>query len=341
LLLVAPTPEQLAALSPEQRAKLSKYVDTASRYDSDLGVAAPGWGGVVAAIDAVIAREHKDAAERETNIETERASYRAILASGRYYEPGSMPPKAIQHDVPWKTAPNYSKNDPEAQRLWAQIEQGRAAERRRMILEADAALSYDVVNGQLSQRILDVLEASRVWSGPRTVQDPVPERAQAFSERHNQELTAKAKAQRETNESAIRAIIAEHGSASDIERHDAGVLPSAEREELIARVLFAPLADLSLYDEVSEQEVADECECDVDDVRFSASTVEQPELSSEQFVRLKAVRAAAPEGAIVQVREHVGYERGRDGADEPEIRRMGVRVTVEFAGEKYRQEYAI
>lgn len=338
-ILVTPTAEEIGALTAEQRQALAPHV--AGTMAKALSVTAPGWPGVLAGLERESADRREKEAENEQAIERERESYRQILASGRYYEPGSMPPKLVRHGVFWQLSPNYGKSDPEAIRLWKQIETAREEERRRMILEADAKLVYDTQGRDLAGPIVAVLDASRVYRGGAYVMDPEPPRALEFQERHRRELEAADRVAAEKAHAELRALITEHGTEDQVERFDAGVLPSDEQEAIIAKALFAPLAHLPEYDEISEQEVAEECDCDLDEVKFSASTVAQPELTAEQFSRLKAVKLALPQGATLDIREHVGYERGRDGADDPEIRRLGARVTIEFAGEKHRREYAI
>jgi hypothetical protein len=64
-------------------------------------------------------------------------------------------------------------------------------------------------------------------------------------------------------------------------------------------------------------------------------------MTAEEWTRLKEIRAAAPPGAEVTAREHVGYERSNDDPDDPEITRRSIRVDIPFAGQTYRREYAV
>jgi hypothetical protein len=119
------------------------------------------------------------------------------------------------------------------------------------------------------------------------------------------------------------------------------VLPERELNDLIEARLFAPFAKFAPFLDITEAAVAEECECETDDVKFSTSTVEPTELEADEYEILKGLRKAAPEGALIEMREHVGYQDGEDGEDDPEIRRYGLRVTIEFAGRKWRREYAM
>jgi len=127
-------------------------------------------------------------------------------------------------------------------------------------------------------------------------------------------------------------------SSDALERFDAGVLPEDELAEIVSEHVFAPLSGFRGYDEITEQEVAHECECDVDDVRFSTTDYGGP-LEADEWATLKAIRAAAPHGAKVVVREHVGYQHGHDESDDPEVRRKSIRVTAEFGGRAWKRDF--
>lgn len=330
-LLVAPTSEQIQALPEEQRAQLAQYVAPEhGDARADLRVHQPGWPGVVDALVQAAERHASEAAERARKIAGEKEQLRSHIAVGRYYELGSMPP--VLADYHWP--PNYSKGDPEAEQLWQQLEAAKAAQRDQMIREADAVLSYDLVNGELSSQI----RAVRSAAGNAATLAP---RAQSFVQRLVAEQVAAAKAKEAAKEAAYAALVAEHGSPDQLERLEAGVLPEPELTELVERVVFAPLDSCAEYDEISEQEVAQECECALDAVRFSSRNADAPKLTAEQFSRFKAIRAASPADATISVREHIGYAKHMSGADDPEVSRLGVRVTIEFAGSRHSREYAI
>ncbi len=337
---VEPTAEQVAALAAEQREALARYVEGGVRYER-LAVTSPGWAGVVQGLATAIESERERKAQRAAEVQREIDSYREMLAAPYLYEPGTMPPVEARFDG-WSISPNYSRGNEEAEQLWREVSARRRTELLQMIAEADAALSYDVVSGALAEPIAKVLKAaSEAAHAHKMDKSEIAPRAQGFWLRIMAEHEAAKAAEREAHAAAIREIVKSHGTPDQIERHEAGVLPAAELKELIIGALFAPLANLSLYDEITEQEVAAECECELDDVRFSTETLESPELSAEEFARLKAVRAAAPKGAAIEIREHVGYERNRTGVDDPEVRRRSIRVSIPFAGTKYHRPYAI
>ena len=350
-LLVTPTAEELEALSAEQRDTLAKYVAPERagdrfRHYSTLSVPRPGWAGVTEALEYQRAEEARTRQERQAEINNECAEYRQaikLLCAGEYFEPGSMPPVSRKHNLR-SGAPNYSKDDPEGQHLWAEFQRLSRDARTRLILAADAALGDDVdrhIVGDLEGWSPEVsaLIDTKVWRDGKYAYDPEPRRALAVCAELNRRRQARSEALARANQTALRDLIGGHGTPDQLERFDAGVLPCAERSGLVRSVLFARM-DLPLYCRITDEEVVDACDCDADDVVFNTYDHEG-DLTADQWAALKAIRAQAPDGATITVRGHVGYARGHSSESDPEVRKLSVRVTVEFAGEKVRQEYAL
>lgn len=342
-IIVEPTAEQLTSLDADKRGTLAPYVIKPKGVDyiRHLSVTAPGWQGVVAGLDAAIADAAREAAERAAHVEHERASYRAILAGG-YYVPGALPLKPIDYPNLWTSSPNYSKDDADAKQLWTDVVALKLAQATLTIREADARLGYDVVGSDLAEPIRLVYGAAHsLASDLRVDKSTFAPNATAFRARFQAEQEAANVAREKAKTDAIRMIVTTDGTPDQLERLDAGVLPERELHDLIEARLFAPFAKFAPFLDITETAVAEECECETDDVKFSTSTVEPTELEADEYAILKGLRAAAPEGAVIDMREHVGYQDGEDGEDDPEIRRYGFRVTIEFAGRKWRREYAM
>lgn len=353
-LLVTPTAEQLSALGAEERELLGDYVAPPHECDrfahyAVLFVLRPGWEGVTGALATRRAEAAKEAAEKAANVERERASYRRLIQmveTGQYFQPGTMPPAERDDlDVEWKNSPNYSAGDAEAKRLWEEFSRLRKAERSRLILGADEALGEDVdahIVGDLEgvSPAVEALLKTREWVLGKYRYDPEPTRALAVHNEINLRRKGRAEVRAEVNRAALRDLIGGYGSPDQLERFDVGALPDSERNNLIYPVLFAPLDSFSRYEPIDADQVADACDCDRTEVRFSSHNHEG-DFTADQWSRLKEIRKAAPATATVSVREHIGYERGAEGADDPDVRRLGVRVTIEFAGEKFTDEFAL
>jgi len=331
---VAPTAAELLALTSEQRTELARYVTRATLCNY-LELSAPGWAGVIEAIDAIIEKKRAEAEDRERCIERERESFRGLLTSGRYYEAG-LPLREIT-----AYGPNYSRDDPEAQRLWAAVEAARRAERARIILEADAALAYATdaeSSGKPSPEIRRVLEAAQRWvgGGKGYAFDPIPARAVEFEARARAEDEA-AKAQIADGTRRLeRGLLTDYGTVDQVERYDAGVLPADEFVRVAKARLFAPLVDFATYARLDVSDVEHSDECYEGKVKFRSEEYTGP-LSADQWARLQELRTAVPEGAAVELREHTAYCSSCDEI----ATRLGARVTIEWAGEKYAREYSV
>lgn len=179
-----PTTEQLQSLSDEQRAELSLHVASGG-WAASLQVKRLGWEGVVEALDAEIEKRAKEAAKREAFIEEEKESYRKLLALPALYEPG-LPLRKVPFEG-WDAAPNYSRGDDEAEKLWSRVQARYRRERLALVAQADAALSDDpsahiVVGKGPDDATRLVLQAAQVYKDGKYVQDPIPKRANAVIE---------------------------------------------------------------------------------------------------------------------------------------------------------------
>lgn len=144
------------------------------------------------------------------------------------------------------------------------------------------------------------------------------------------------------NRSKLRDFLGAHASSNALERFDAGVLPENELEAVLETVLFEPFSRLEPFAPLEECDVIAECGCEADEVKFNSLAYED-DLTAEQWEALKRVQSIAEKvqnRGMITLRDHVGYQDGFTGADDPEIRRLGIRVTIEFAGETVSREFA-
>lgn len=346
LILVTPTSDQLASLGEHSRQRLAPYCEVGRNVS--LRVVAPGWDSVVIALAKVIECEELQRQEQAAQIEAEHVSYRtmiSLLETRQYFEPDSMPPAERsdlrqQPGVTWQSAPNYSRTDEASCSLWSALERLRAAQFAQLVREADGRLvpveAHLVGQGEkteISKQASAVLQAANRSSleyAPNaqavcTLMKTTREQARAAAEIERRRL--------------IRNVVQDQGDRSQLERFDADVLPAEELEVLLRLYLFHWARGFAMYEEISEQEVAAECDCNFDDVRFSASDYAGP-FGPKSWELLQSIRKAAPSDAIIQARQHVGYQRGNTGADDPEVRKESIRVTREYAGEKHSLELA-
>lgn len=144
------------------------------------------------------------------------------------------------------------------------------------------------------------------------------------------------------NRSKLRDFLGSHASSNVLERFDAGRLPENELEAVLETVLFEPFSHLERFTPIEECDVIAECGCEADEVKFNSLAYED-DLTAEQWEALKRVQSIAEKvqnRGMITLRDHVGYQDGFTGADDPEIRRLGIRVTIEFAGETVSREFA-
>lgn len=220
---IVPTAEELLALTADERVELRLF-----NGGNPLQIEQPDWAGVLAAVrtrlDSKFADRRRLAAEaaaRQASIDAELDSYRAILAAGRYYEPG-LPLVQVEHHVAWANAPNYSRDNQAARALWAQIEEAREAERITKVREADDQLGEPLkhVNpdGTVDEATQLVLAAARVYRNGQDVDWPdglcahaARDVAKAVKERRNEEREA---TEREAAKVFVLAHVPEYARAA-------------------------------------------------------------------------------------------------------------------------------
>ncbi len=176
------------------------------------------------------------------------------------------------------------------------------------------------------------------WYSRDDLKAHAPE-AWAEAEREVERLRAEAKRVRQEQR---RAIVVGQGTEEQLERFDAGVLPNDEFVALAEQQLFAPFEGLAAYVPLVESDLdhVEDCQGDPeDDVRFGSSEADRSEWDADEWAGIKRVRAVAEpvSGATSQVREHRAHCR----QCQAELYRYGVRVSIEYAGERYDREFAI
>ena len=133
-----------------------------------------------------------------------------------------------------------------------------------------------------------------------------------------------------------RGLLTDYGTPNQVERFDAGVLPDEEFERVAKKALFTTFDGFPVYTPLTDGDVDHVEACDEADAKFRSDSYDGP-LDAEEFDTLKRLRAVAPQGVEVEVREHTGYCRYCDA----EAKRLSVRVTIEFAGCSYQRSYAL
>lgn len=139
---------------------------------------------------------------------------------------------------------------------------------------------------------------------------------------------------------ACAALVREFGTDDQRGRLDDDLLPDEELLKIVRDHVFTDLTTFPRYEKLTSKDVEhefdgeylDECGGEVD---FSAGTVES--LVAETWRNLKAIQAAAPEGATVTPRYHAAM-CDRCGA---ETERFSALVSVEWHGRQFSREYAI
>jgi hypothetical protein len=167
-------------------------------------------------------------------------------------------------------------------------------------------------------------------------------KAEAERRRAEEERKEAIKA-REKEESAKRlaaqldAWVAEHGTADMKERHAEGLLARSEIKDAMRDQTFAPLADFPRYRKMKKSEICDAegYEYEEHDVSFEVETAES--LSAEEYAALKAIREAAPDGAVVEPRIHTAT---CDECDYTE-NRTGFMVRITIGELEFSREYGM
>jgi hypothetical protein len=128
-----------------------------------------------------------------------------------------------------------------------------------------------------------------------------------------------------------------HATENQRQRHDAGLLPEDEVLQSMADVAFLALSGEPRYEKLRASDVGHEENCYAPDPKFEASDAES--VTAEQWDRLQALRALAPDGAEVRARLHECWCSACDGGGIE--RRFGALVIVKRFGRRLRREYAL
>ncbi|HET9954154.1 MAG TPA: hypothetical protein VFQ61_06605 [Polyangiaceae bacterium] len=339
-ILVAPTAEQIAALDSTDRELLGEILDARR----ELVVSSPGWEGVLAQLR--VERHRKAQAEADLNArkESDRQSLnevRSLAEQRALFKPGEFP--LVQRC--YYSLSTY--RDPEIDELQKSTDQTVDECRRAFLSAADEELglspsSHIVGEGEaatVSEVVRNIANEGRRFKVPTPAAAAIQAAAREIRQTAER-VAAEAKARLAAEQRAeLRSIVAQAGTEDQLERFDEGLLPEAELAAVVRSKVFAQIKFPS-YAKLKPADVASALECEPSLVKFSTREYDGP-LTREQFARLKQIRALAPEGAVVDIREHVAYDSERTGADDPEVVRLGIRVTAKVGGQKFSAEFAI
>lgn len=149
-----------------------------------------------------------------------------------------------------------------------------------------------------------------------------------------------------------RAAVVSRGTASQIERHAAGVLPESEYTEIVKIALFEPFGDAQLYIKMTKNDLshADECEggCKFSTEDYSGGLTEQQYDSRKAVLEIvdaigsaDALDVAGTITIASTTRQHEAYCSSDVQECTACLTRLSERVTIEFAGVKYTREFAL
>ncbi len=131
--------------------------------------------------------------------------------------------------------------------------------------------------------------------------------------------------------------LAEHGTPAQRKRRERGLLPDAEIIDGIREQAFAPLDDFARFERITDADVLALAEEGYYEADY---TTRKPEsCTDEQIERVAEIERLMP-GATVELVEHVGFIAGRTEADDPEIVRLSIKVTVRVGELTRSREYA-
>lgn len=162
------------------------------------------------------------------------------------------------------------------------------------------------------------------------------------------EQQAAAKAQVEADKACYEAYIREHCSQTQRERFEAGRL---DKKEVLAQVIEEMMPSTEAFrawegiqsEDIPHLDPEDpNGYCDGPKIKFSAENHDGV-LSDVEWEHLKQITDAAKarcKDASVKVRMHSGW-CAQDNCPGPAVQRMGILVTVRWAGEKLQREYAM
>jgi hypothetical protein len=121
-------------------------------------------------------------------------------------------------------------------------------------------------------------------------------------------------------------------------RHARALLPEQDLISAIRDEVFAPLADLPRFPRLTDEEVRRNLNAEEYD-EVSYVTRDAQSASDEDIDLMEHIERVIP-GAKCELREHVGFLKSRDDADDPEVCRKGILVTVKVGELTLSREYA-
>lgn len=150
------------------------------------------------------------------------------------------------------------------------------------------------------------------------------------------ELERRAKALEDRKRQALRAAVSDWGSDVQRARQTEGLLSEDEALALVRERVFAPFADLERYRRLDGDELEHDDDCPDARARFDVDSADA--LTDAQFLRLRAIRAAAPEGAEVEPRIHTA---SCGDCSARAVSRASALVTLDWHGHQLSREYAL
>ena len=309
------TDEWLAGLSPELRAALAPLVSTEVGGGTALSAGnpvEPTLAELSRCLAIKVADDQKALAERIASQAEKEA--RAIVAVREW----------LASDRPWVER-DYS---------------GRGLRRFRAAGCPYGAADDLPADHPLRAEVAAVMAAAEIEAKRQSAEFEATEKAM---EEANVAAQAKAKAETEANEkrlaAAIAELVAKSGTASQRERLAAGRLPRAEALDLVRSVVFVELEKAPRYVRLTARDVGATCGGELE---FSARDL--TECPAYAWETLTAIGTAAPEGATVQLRSHVGScscDGDTTGDECSEVERLSVLVTLDWHGAQLSREYAV
>lgn len=143
-------------------------------------------------------------------------------------------------------------------------------------------------------------------------------------------------AQQKAEEDQIATWVSQRGTPNQQARYAASLLPRVEVLGEIEAAAYAGLDSFSRYAPLTGRDVAHIEGCDEDRLHFSSEAAD--EATADEWNMMEAIRAAAPAGAVIELRTHRGQCQGR-GCD-LDAYRTGVKVTLTVGAFKFSREYA-
>jgi len=133
----------------------------------------------------------------------------------------------------------------------------------------------------------------------------------------------------------VSEFVGQHGTPSQIERYEAGLLPSLELKELIAADLFLGLAEFPRYAKM--RAICGGGPENEDDEHVTFSNEEAAEVPAETWDIYKAIEAVAGESISIEVRLH-SARCECEGV--PVQERYGVKVVKALGSRNIAREFA-